>query len=33
MWAMHSIRESTGVLDQLWLARVLTTHLENSTGV
>ena len=33
MWAMHSIRESTGVLDQLWLARVLTIHLENGTGV
>ncbi len=29
MWAMHSARESAGVLDQLWLAQVLTTHLES----
>jgi aspartyl aminopeptidase len=33
MWAMHSARESAGVLDQLWLARMLTTHLENTAGL
>ena len=31
MWAMHSARESAGVLDQLWLSRVLTSHLVNTT--
>jgi aspartyl aminopeptidase len=30
MWAMHSARESAGVMDQLSLARMLTTHLENT---
>jgi aspartyl aminopeptidase len=31
MWAMHSARESAGVLDQLWLARLLKTFLECPT--
>ena len=27
MWAMHSLRESAGVLDQLWLTQTLSTFL------
>ena len=29
MWAMHSIRESTGVLDQLWLKKLLAAFLSD----
>ncbi|MEI6353405.1 MAG: M18 family aminopeptidase [Methylococcus sp.] len=29
MWAMHSIRESAGVLDQLWLKKLLSAFLSD----
>lgn len=32
MWAMHSARESAGVLDQLWFAEVLKLFLVDTSG-
>ena len=30
MWAMHSIRESAGVMDQLWMTQALTCALNRA---